>query len=47
MNENSPECTEAQMLIRKPAREVFDAFIDPSNNKKFLVHQGERQPGNR
>ncbi len=33
-NKNSPFVT-AQMLIRKPIAEVFDAFIDPSITTKF------------
>ncbi|HEX6848494.1 MAG TPA: SRPBCC family protein [Chitinophagaceae bacterium] len=32
---NRSKCAEAQMLIRKPAGEVFDAFIDPAITKNF------------
>jgi len=30
MADKNLKCAEAQMLIRKPAPEVFEAFIDPS-----------------
>jgi uncharacterized protein YndB with AHSA1/START domain len=33
-NENQPQ-VEAQMLIRKPSSEVFEAFIDPGITTKF------------
>lgn len=29
------KCVEAQMLIRKPATQVFEAFIDPEITKNF------------
>jgi len=35
MSENKSRCAEAQMLIRKPAAEVFNAFIDPEVTKNF------------
>lgn len=34
LNKNN-RCTEAQMLIRKPAAEVFEAFINPEITKNF------------
>ena len=34
------KCAEAQMLIRKPVAEVFEAFIDPSLTKKFWFTKG-------
>lgn len=33
-NKNKP-CVETQMLIRKPASEVFNAFIDPAITTNF------------
>lgn len=39
MNERSP-CIETQMLIRKPASEVFDAFIDPGKTRHFWFTKG-------
>jgi uncharacterized protein YndB with AHSA1/START domain len=35
MKNNNSNCAEAQMLIRKPASEVFEAFIDPAITKNF------------
>lgn len=35
MSEKKSKCAEAQMLIRKPAVEVFNAFIDPGITKNF------------
>lgn len=32
--------TEAQMRIRRPARDVFDAFIDPGLTKNFWFTKG-------
>lgn len=39
MNSN-PKSVEAQMLIRKPAAIVFNAFIDPSITKHFWFTKG-------
>lgn len=35
MINNRSKCAEAQMLIRKPVEEVFEAFINPSITKNF------------
>ena len=35
MTDKNSNCAEAQMLIRKPASEVFEAFIDPAITKNF------------
>jgi uncharacterized protein YndB with AHSA1/START domain len=35
MTDNNSKCAEAQMLIRKPVAEVFEAFIDPAIAKNF------------
>jgi uncharacterized protein YndB with AHSA1/START domain len=35
MKDKATKCAEAQMLIRKPAAEVFKAFIDPAITKNF------------
>jgi uncharacterized protein YndB with AHSA1/START domain len=35
MTDKNLKCAEAQMLIRKPAAEVFQAFIDPAITKNF------------
>jgi uncharacterized protein YndB with AHSA1/START domain len=40
MEDNKLKCAEAQMLIRKPAAEVFNAFIDPSITKNFWFTKG-------
>ena len=34
------KCAEAQMLIRKPVAEVFEAFIDPTLTKHFWFTKG-------
>ena len=34
------KCAEAQMMIRKPAAEVFNAFIDPAITKNFWFTKG-------
>lgn len=34
------KCTEVQMLIRKPAEEVFHAFIEPEVTKNFWFTKG-------
>lgn len=40
MQVNNQPCAEAQMLIRKPAAEVFEAFIDPAITKNFWFTKG-------
>jgi len=35
MSNKNSKCAEAQMLIRKPVEEVFQAFIDPAITKNF------------
>ena len=35
MKGNRSKCAEAQMLIRKPIEEVFEAFINPAITKNF------------
>lgn len=35
MENKGLQCAEAQMLIRKPVAEVFEAFIDPAITKYF------------
>ena len=35
MKYNRSKCAEAQMLIRKPLEEVFEAFINPAITKNF------------
>ena len=35
MTKNKAKCAEAQMLIRKPVEEVFEAFINPAITKNF------------
>ena len=35
MKYNKSKCAEAQMLIRKPIEEVFEAFINPAITKNF------------
>jgi uncharacterized protein YndB with AHSA1/START domain len=35
MIDRNPKCAEAQMIIRKPAAKVFEAFIDPAITKNF------------
>jgi len=40
MPDKNPKCAEAQMLIRKPVAEVFEAFIDPSITKNFWFTKG-------
>lgn len=37
---NNLNCVEAQMLIRKPVADVFEAFIDPSITKHFWFTKG-------
>lgn len=40
MSDNHLKCSEAQMLIRKPVSEVFQAFIDPELTKYFWFTKG-------
>src|SRR5258705_10624263 len=40
MDEQNKHYAEAQMLIRKPASEVFQAFIDPAITTKFWFTKG-------
>ena len=40
MTNNKTTCAEAQMLIRKPVEEVFEAFINPSITKNFWFTKG-------
>ena len=37
---NKSTCAEAQMLIRKPVEEVFEAFINPSITRNFWFTKG-------
>jgi uncharacterized protein YndB with AHSA1/START domain len=37
---NEPPCVTAQMLIRKPVAEVFEAFINPEITKHFWFTKG-------
>jgi uncharacterized protein YndB with AHSA1/START domain len=40
MDNGNLNCAEAQMLIRKPVTEVFEAFIDPVITKNFWFTKG-------
>jgi Uncharacterized conserved protein len=40
MINNKTKCAEAQMLIRKPVEEVFEAFINPAITKNFWFTKG-------
>ena len=40
MTNNKAKCTEAQMLIRKPVEEVFEAFMNPAITKNFWFTKG-------
>lgn len=40
MTINKSRCAEAQMLIRKPVEEVFEAFINPAITKNFWFTKG-------
>ena len=35
MTRKNANCAEAQMSIRKPVSEVFEAFVDPAITKNF------------
>ncbi|HET9745565.1 MAG TPA: SRPBCC family protein [Chitinophagaceae bacterium] len=43
MKVSDAKYAEAKMLIRKPAREVFDAFIDPLKTKNFWFTRGSHK----
>lgn len=43
MKVNDAKYAEAKMLIRKPAKEVFDAFIDPLKTKNFWFTKGSNK----
>ena len=40
MKNDTTRCAEAQMLIRRSASEVFEAFIDPAVTKNFWFTKG-------
>ena len=40
MTNNKTKCAEAQMLIRKPVEEVFEAFMNPAITKNFWFTKG-------
>jgi uncharacterized protein YndB with AHSA1/START domain len=40
MSNNNQKCSEAQMRIRKPVSQVFQAFIDPEVTKNFWFTKG-------
>lgn len=40
MENNKSYCVETQMQIRKPASQVFNAFIDPNMTKEFWFTKG-------
>jgi uncharacterized protein YndB with AHSA1/START domain len=40
MTDKSLKCAEAQMMIRKPVADVFNAFIDPEITKNFWFTKG-------
>jgi len=40
MTVEKSKCAEAQMLIRRPASQVFEAFIDPGITKNFWFTKG-------
>ena len=40
MTDSNTKCAQAQMLIRKPVAEVFEAFIDPAITKYFWFTKG-------
>ena len=40
MTNNKTKCAEAQMLIRKPVEEVFEAFMNPEITKNFWFTKG-------
>lgn len=40
MTINKAKCAEAQMLIRKPVEDVYEAFINPAITKNFWFTKG-------
>src|SRR5262245_12294938 len=40
MENNNSTCAEAQMMIRRPVAEVFEAFINPEITKNFWFTKG-------
>jgi len=40
MTNNKAKCAQAQMLIRKPVEEVFEAFINPAITRNFWFTKG-------
>src|SRR5687768_3077027 len=40
MTNNTARIVETQMMIRKPAAQVFEAFIDPAITKNFWFTKG-------
>src|SRR4030095_1313598 len=40
MKNDTTRCAEAQMLIRRPVAEVFEAFVDPEITKHFWFTKG-------
>jgi uncharacterized protein YndB with AHSA1/START domain len=40
MSNKNSKCAEAQMLIRKPVEEVFEAFMDPAITRNFWFTKG-------
>ncbi|MGQ7946007.1 SRPBCC family protein [Flavobacterium sp. WC2509] len=40
MSESNLKCSEADLLIRKPVSEVFQAFVDPEVTKHFWFTKG-------
>src|SRR5438045_699532 len=40
MSNKNAHCAEAQMMIRKPASVVFEAFIDPAITTRFWFTKG-------
>jgi uncharacterized protein YndB with AHSA1/START domain len=40
MKNETTRCAEAQMLIRRPVTEVFEAFVDPEITKHFWFTKG-------
>lgn len=43
MKEEKLKCAEAEMMIRKPVEQVFEAFIDPEVTKNFWFTKGSGQ----
>jgi uncharacterized protein YndB with AHSA1/START domain len=52
MSPDQAPCAKAEMLIRRPVSEVFEAFVDPAITSKFWftrgsgrLEAGRRSPG--